>query len=117
MTLAAQMLTDVADVFLNTDEHAATYTYTPPLAGTPRTVTGIWELGEPRVDKSNGVELVHPATLVVASSETFAREGVLTVNSEAWPVVNVGHADTGMRTIAFERRTKIANGADIRKFK
>lgn len=117
MTLADQMASDVTDVFLNTDEHATSFTYTPPLGGTPGSVTGIWELGETKVEKDHqgNVEVVHPATLLVESGEVFAREGILTVANESWPVTVVGKDNAGMRVIQFERRTKVATGAHIEK--
>jgi hypothetical protein len=116
MTLASQMLTDVADVFLNTDEHAGAYVYTPPLNGKPRTVTGVWDLKEPSEDKANGLEVVHTATLLVATSESFERDGVLIVNSEIWVVTEVGTDNVGMRAIGFRRNDKIRSNASGRKY-
>lgn len=40
-TLAAQMRSDMVDVFLNTDEHAVPVVYTPAATGTPKSITGI----------------------------------------------------------------------------
>lgn len=116
MNLANQMLDDVDTVFLNTEEHAADYTYTPPLGGTPRTVTGIWEVALPHVSKKSGTEVIHTATLIVASSETFAREGKLNVSSEDWIVTQVGSPDVGLRTIYFERQTKVLKNTDGKTF-
>jgi hypothetical protein len=103
-------------VFLNTDEHAATYSYSPPNISTPQNVTWIWDLREPTEDKANGLEIVHTATLIVAASATFAREGVLTVNSEPWVVTEVGHNNVGMRTIVFRRENKVRTSASGRKY-
>jgi hypothetical protein len=115
-TLADDLASDARRIVEDTTEFGRAFTYTPPLAGVPRTVTGIWAEGKPYEDKKNGLEIVHPATFLVDSEETFAREGLMTVGGLVWVVSEAGHGVNGLRTISFERRTRVRTGTDGKKF-
>lgn len=111
-TLAELMLTDVSDVFLNTNEHAATYTYTAPRTGTTTSVTGVWSVDEtPNLDVTRGVENCMSGELLVASSVSVLRSGTFSINGETWNVERVGPVNVGMRVLSLTRQV-VSNRGD-----
>lgn len=112
MTLASQMAADVGAVFLNTDEHAQSVTYTGPSSGAASSsVTVIFEpeeqaesTNEPKPMESRGKEQERRARLFLASSDTVAVEGTFTIGGETWVVESVGSVLAGMRSVSIVRR-------------
>lgn len=105
MTLADQMLSDVSTVFLNTDEHAGTYTYTAPRTGTTSSVVGVWDIDEtPNLEVTRGLENILTGKLLVDEAETIKKDGSFSINGETWQVESVGGENVGMRTIVLTRQ-------------
>jgi hypothetical protein len=97
------MLTDVADVFLNTDEHAATYTLTAYNGGATSSVTGVWDVMESTRDDTKGRRTVHSAKFETASSTAIRIDDRISVNSETWTCHATGPANVGMKCWLFQR--------------
>lgn len=73
MTLAALMASDVDDVFLNTDEHAESCTFTPS-SGSPRSITVVVIPQPSEIANEHDHEVEHKVILVLAKKH--ATEGI-----------------------------------------
>lgn len=104
-SLADDAISDATRIVGNTDDFAKELRYTPPNGGLARVITGLWYIGKSRVDMSNGVEVIHPATLMCSGDEVVERKGILTIGGLAWPVTEVSPPDNGVREVSCERRT------------
>lgn len=112
MTLASQMETDVADVFLNTDEHAQTVTRVA--GGVSTSVNAVWEPMEsqsdttgPEVTHETGKALVWRGRLYVASSQTVAETDEWTIDGETYQCVEIGKPSGGMRVIHLQNKKRV----------
>jgi len=71
-TLADTMVSDMDNVFLNTDEHAVPISYTPKSTGTPVSIKGIFDPHEDAEIKPvpDGMGVNRNGSLVVADNAT-----------------------------------------------
>lgn len=121
MTLADQMESDVAGVFLQDEEHAQSVTRTPA-TGDPVTVTAIWEpndtrmrSNQPEVEHDTGKSHVWKGRLYVASSVTVADSDQWTIDGETYQTHVVGKNEGGMRSIDLQlKERKQTNRAGVK---
>ncbi len=106
MTLADQMRDDVADVFLNIEEHAETVTRTPRGGGDPTSFPAIVDVLETTLDEKEGKQEIRRATMQCASSVTVNIEDVITVGGVGLIVKTVSLASAGMKTYMLTRNVK-----------
>lgn len=104
MTLASQMVSDVADVFLNTDEHAINITYHSVVSGV-RSITAVMteQAGGPQ-DQRHVRTLSRRAVFCFADNVTT---GIPTLNEQDWIEVS---ADTETENWVFAKILEHNNG-------
>jgi hypothetical protein len=104
MSLAEQMESDVADVLLQTDEHAGTVTrYPAGDTGTPLDVTAIFEPETADRDRRRGDETVRPALLYVAAMQTLDPNDTWEIAGDRYATVTVGTPDAGLVAVELRR--------------
>lgn len=97
MTLKTQMATDVANVFLNTDEFAEAITYTPA-NGSGASVNAVVMRDSVSHDNfQDGLSSVYRATIKLASADVSAPaiNDTVTFDGRTWTVVEVDAGDPG----------------------
>ena len=113
MTLREQIQSDVAAVFLNTDEFAESVSYTP-LGGAATPIDGIFSGDEHSAeDVSDGREKLRRGRLRISRSDV-ANPGhgdTVSINSEDWFVAGVIEQDDYMALLDVERATTIERTA------
>lgn len=117
MTLVDQMLDDVSNVFLNTDEHAQTAVRTPNRGGGTTTFTAVVDVLETTLDESKGKRVIHHASLLCASSVVIEVEDMIATGGIDWIVDKTGPASVGMKTYMLTRTDKRSSQAAEATFK
>lgn len=103
------MRDDVSRVFMNTNEHAETVTFTP-LNGPPRSIDAIvYDLGMQRVYGTGHVYQSHQIIVSTAKSDTdgidaIARGDVATWNSRDWGNPEYVGSGAGRIAVRFNRQ-------------
>ncbi len=125
MTLATQMIADVDDVFLKTDEHAEDVTYTPKATpGSPKSIKAIIERRESVLDNfgTTRKQRRQEATLFINQDATLGigtplEEDKVTFDSDDWKVESHSEDDSrGMHRIEVVRYVDIEIGReDVRR--
>lgn len=104
MSLASLIAADVSDVFLDTDEHAASVTRYPAGDTTsPATVTAIWCEDELATDsKTRGRDIVRMGSLRVDDAQATDPKDRWLIDSETWETIAVGKEE-GMKKLRLQR--------------
>lgn len=117
MTLAAQMLTDVADVFLSSDEHAETVTRTPRGGGSTNDFLAVVDVLETELDQKEGKQEIRKASMMFASDKTLNIDDTITYGGVVLMVKTVSLASVGMKTAMLTRSVKRSQQAGEATFK
>lgn len=119
MTLADQIVSDVSDVFLKTDEHAETVTHYPQddrLNGVSRTALVFLDeeddAGGDVMDRSG--ERIHrqcllelPASVTVNCENEARRHDTFLIGGELWRAHRIRGRDAGAQTVELRRNEQI----------
>lgn len=107
MTLKEQIVDDVGDVFLDTDDFAEQVTrYPSGDTGSGVAVTAIWFESSQSRDRSAGDETDRSGELSIASSVTVTITDTWLIASEVWQTKTIGFIDGGMRVLTLTRQDK-----------
>jgi hypothetical protein len=113
MSLADLIVSDVVDVFLNTDDHARTIQVTSPKGTDARPYTGVWDVSiEREVDATRGREVVYNATFAYAATDVIQAESSAIVDGVSWVCLSPGASHAGLKTSHWEGRLKVNNNAN-----
>jgi len=114
VTLASEMSSDVARVFLNADEHAVTVTRRPARGGNANDIVGVVEVMESEVDSMNGKRIIHKASMQCAAASVIENEDTVTIGTEVWTVHAVGPENVGMKSVQLRRVEQKHQGSGSR---
>lgn len=117
MSLADLLLSDVDDVFLNTDDHARTIAIIPPRGVDAVSVVGIWDIStEEMVEMNRGKDVVYKATFCYSADVTILTESTATVDGLAWVCTSPGASHAGLKTSHWKTTQPLhrANGSGNR---
>lgn len=107
MTLASQILADVEDVFLSTDDFAETVSRYPlGVTASPESVVGVFAERDPNQETARGDDNNRTATLHVADSVDTDPRDTWLIGGEVWNTTSVSGASTGMKTIELRRNER-----------
>ena len=120
-TLAAQIVLDATDVFLNVDEFAEAFSHTPASVGASTTAyCGVIEIGEALVPQqfSDGVHYTQVATIYTATNGTATTGGptsvaegdTITIGGVDYKVYSRPEKAAGMQTIVVHRIVRRETG-------
>lgn len=99
MTLKAQLLTDLSDVFLNTDEFADSATFTH--GGSPATIKGIFDNEYLAVQ---GVESLYPVFRTATSDVAdAAHNDTLVINGTTYYITGIQPDGTGVTLLILSK--------------
>lgn len=113
MSLADLIASDVADVFINTDDHARTIQVTSPKGTDARPYTGVWEVSTEReVDMTRGKDVVYKATFSYADTVTLPVESRATVDGLVWTCLSPGASDAGLKTSHWTSQQRVNSNAN-----
>ena len=113
MTLADQIDADVADVFLNTNEHAESVTHRPlGNASNDASVAALIWMDEPEIQNTNGRATVQRGYLDVSSTLSLNESDRWEIRGRWYDTETVSTPDTGMvRVAVVERRADTVTSA------
>lgn len=117
MTLREQMADDVADVFLNEDEHAETVTRTPRGGGATNSFLAVVDVLETTLDVKSGKQELRRASMMFASDKALNVDDTITVDGVVLMVKSVSLASVGMKTAMLTRSVKRSQQAGEATFK
>jgi hypothetical protein len=111
MTLRELIESDVAAVFLNTEDFAEQITrYIGGDDGNVQTMTAIVEIDQPTFEKSRGRGYETRATVMVEDAVTVATGDAFLIRSERYEVLTVKPVEHGAREVTCVRYASEARG-------
>lgn len=117
MTLASQIISDVTDVFLNSDEFAESVSYTP-FGSSAKSINAVVEYEEtvessPQIDGRGRVKRarMYISTDATDGVATPTNKDTVEINSADWNVVGSPESDAGMWVLSIERFESTEKGA------
>lgn len=97
MTLADQIAADVADVLLNTEEHAESVTHRPlGNAAADAAVTAVVQFDEPQIEHDRGRKVLQRGVLFVADSLALAETDRWRIRGKFYDIERIGVAEAGL---------------------
>lgn len=114
MSLSDLIVSDVADVFLDTDDFASTIIrYIGGDVGNTSTFTGIVTMDGTNINDGRGRGYDHMASLVLSSSVTIEVGDAIKHGDERYEVKTVGEIEHGMRTVTLLRYQPDTKGGKV----
>ena len=112
MTLASQMIADVATVFLNTDDFASTVIrYIGGDVANTRSITAIITLLPVQENDDRGRGYMHRATMDLSEDVILTAADAIKYDGNRYEIEGIGGAEHGMRTVTLIRYQPEAKGA------
>lgn len=104
MTLAAQILTDVAEVFFQEDDFAETVLrYVGGDSGNASTILAVVTLQPPEPDDMRGRGYVYRGSMILKEAVTITAQDAIKFDGNRYEVETIGDAQYGMRTVQLIR--------------
>lgn len=114
MTLAAQILTDVDDVFLQTDDFAKTITrYVGGDEANTLQITGIVVVQSVSIQDSRGRGFVQAAEMHLSSDTTIHEGDGIKYENERYEVKTIGATEHGMRLVSLVKYKPEVKGGKL----
>lgn len=112
MTLAALMVTDVSDVFMNTEDFASSVIrYIGGSESNTRSITAIVTLSQVQENDDRGRGYIHRAAMDLSEDVILTAADAIKYDGNRYEIEGIGAAEHGMRTVTLIRYQAEAKGA------
>ena len=112
MTLAALMVTDVSDVFMNTEDFASSVIrYIGGSESNTRSITAIVTLSPVQENDDRGRGYIHRATMDLSEDVILTASDAIKYDGNRYEIEGIGAAEHGIRTVTLIRYQAEAKGA------